>query len=157
MTQRRTIGVMEWAELAKSGRGFPIRIVLHGDSMRPLIRRELDPVTIVPITRDLLLGDVVLFTDGKRYVVHRIISISEDRKTIITLGDNCMGPDAPLRPDQILGLVTQYKRDGKTHILDSEEARQWGLRHAKTLRARNAYRKLRHTAGKIIKPILGRS
>ena len=66
--EKRQMSIAQWRALAGEGTVIPMRIPLEGDSMRPLIRRGRDPVTIVPLSRALKRGDVVCFdtepTDG---------------------------------------------------------------------------------------------
>ena len=84
--------MQQWCELAAQGAAPPVSICLEGDSMRPLIRRGRDPVTIVPMDENLRIGDVVLFTLGDgRYVVHRVRRLARDR--VQTLGDHCLNPE----------------------------------------------------------------
>lgn len=57
--------------MARACAAPPVTICLEGVSMRPLIRKGRDPVTIVPMQLLSGVGDVVLFTLGDgRCVVH---------------------------------------------------------------------------------------
>lgn len=90
--QIRTIPMEQWCALARENVAPPVTICLEGESMRPLIRKGRDPVTIVPVRGELKKGDVVLFTLGDgRYVVHRVWRLREGLAR--TLGDNCVNPD----------------------------------------------------------------
>lgn len=121
----RQISVEAWHTLAKEGSAIPIQITLDGDSMRPLIRRQKDKVTIVPLTRPPKRGDIVLFADSAgRYVVHRVWKSKGE--FVVTLGDHCTKPDAPLRYDQIWGLVTGVKRGNHSISLNTPIARAYG-------------------------------
>ena len=98
--EERYLSIAQWYALCQSGTVLPMCIPLDGDSMRPLIRRRSDRVSIVPITRPLLCGDVVLFEyPAGRYVVHRIYRMRDD--SVQTLGDHCWNPD-PWMPDYCL-------------------------------------------------------
>lgn len=91
--QIRTIPMEQWCALARENVAPPVTICLEGESMRPLIRKGRDPVTIVPVRGELKKGDVVLFTLGDgRYVVHRVWRLREGLAR--TLGDNCVNPGA---------------------------------------------------------------
>ena len=125
--EKRQIGIEEWMEMSRSGLKVPITTLLQGDSMRPLIRLGKDPVTIVPVTEPLQIGDVVLFTDGKRYVVHRLWKLDPESGIAQTWGDNCKVPDAPVPLAQVYGKVVSYTRNGRVHRLDTERARSFGL------------------------------
>lgn len=123
-TKQRSITIEIWCALAREGAAPPVTIFLEGDSMRPLIRRGKDPVTIVPLTRELMKGDVVLFRLGERYVVHRVWQLKDG--LVRTYGDNCLNPEPWFPAEQVLGQVTTFKRNGRTHRLDTPAARAWG-------------------------------
>ncbi|MBR2942674.1 MAG: S24/S26 family peptidase [Clostridia bacterium] len=63
---RRSLGIEQWHALGQQGDRIPVTITLEGDSMRPLIRRGRDRVTIVPLDREIRKGDVVLFRGGPK-------------------------------------------------------------------------------------------
>ena len=145
--QTRSIPLEQWCALAKDGAAPPVTVCLEGDSMRPLIRRRKDPVTVIPLRRALKKGDVVLFHFGGKYVVHRVWKLQNGR--VQTFGDNCWNPDAWVTEDQVLGLVVKYRRGGRAHRLDTPFARAWG-------RAWMAIHPLR-LFGKCLKVLLARS
>lgn len=146
------MSVNEWRALTLEGMCIPVRIQLNGHSMRPLIRRMRDFVTIMPVTRPLKRGDVVLFADDAgRYVVHRVWKLGRDG--VITLGDNCRAPDAPLRYDQIWGLVTKLERGRITLSLDRAKARLFGRLWMRLFPVRRMYWMLRAFAGRCYRKI----
>lgn len=123
--EERDVSIAQWYELAQQGIVLPMHIPLDGDSMRPLIRRGRDPVTIVPLTRPLRCGDVVLFEyPVGRYVVHRVRRIREG--LVQTLGDHCWNPDPWMPCTCVLGLVPRIQRNGRFIVLDSPIARGLG-------------------------------
>lgn len=144
----RIIEIDTWARLAKEGCAFPVTIPLNGDSMRPLIRKGKDCVTIVPAQGKFVPGDVVLFTDTQRFVVHRIFKINYDKNVVQTWGDNCLKPDCPEPIDNILGRVIQYERNGRNHDLDTDKARNFGLFWMKHKILRTVYIRMRLFGGK---------
>ena len=153
--QVRSLPIETWHALGLEGSMLPVRITLEGDSMRPLIRRGKDPVTILPLNRPLKKGDVVLFKGGpERYVVHRVQKIKENR--VRTLGDNCYFPDPWMPLENIWGLVIKAERNGKTFPLDTKTARFFGRVWMALHPVRMLYRRLRSLAYKIAKRILKR-
>lgn len=121
----RSISVDVWHALAKEGAAPPVTIPLDGNSMLPLIRRGVDPVTIIPLQRALKKGDVVLLTTGAgRYVVHRVFKIRGNR--VQTLGDNCVYPDPWIAREDVLGQAVCFSRKGRKRRLDTASARLWG-------------------------------
>lgn len=154
MTQEaltRAIPMETWCELAKEGSAPPVTICLEGDSMRPLIRRGKDPVTIIPLVRPLEKGDVVLFRLGERYIVHRVWKLEDGR--VRTFGDNCWNPDPWIPENQVLGLVVKYARDGRGHRLDTPQARAWGRAWMAIHPIRLCYKRLRALAGRCYRKI----
>ena len=152
MTQTRSIPMEAWCSLAREGAAPPVTICLEGDSMRPLIRRGRDPVTIVPLTRKLIKGDVVLFNLGERYIVHRVWKLKPG--WVRTFGDNCWNPEPWFPEGQVLGLVIQYRRNGRTHRLDTPAARLWGRAWMALYPIRKLYRGARSLAARFVRRLL---
>lgn len=143
----RSIPIGEWVALAREGAAPPVTIPLEGSSMQPLIRRSLDPVTIVPLQRPLKKGDVVLFTTRPgRYVVHRVWKLENDR--LQTLGDNCRNPDGWMPYDCVIGQAVSFRRNGRKYPLDSSGARLWGWLWMVLFPIRKMYYRARSLAGK---------
>lgn len=126
MSEIRSISIPQWCALVQSGDDISVQTLLDGVSMMPLIRRNQDPVTVIPIRQPLQIGDVVLFTNGRKYIVHRIWKINSDVSQVQTLGDNCMAPDRPIPMSQVLGVAVHFYRSGKLHRLDTPAAHRWG-------------------------------
>lgn len=148
--EERSLSIAQWRELAQNGTVLPMRIPLDGDSMRPLIRRERDRVTIVPLARPLRRGDVVLFEHpAGRYVVHRVRRIHGEQ--VQTLGDHCWNPDAWMPHTSVLGLAVQVKRDGKSIPLNRALARAFGRIWMAGLPLRRAFWKCRACAGRVLR------
>ena len=123
--EEKFVSIAQWYALAQRGIVLPMCIPLDGDSMRPLIRRGLDPVSIVPLTRPLRRGDVVLFEyPAGRYVVHRVRGLRGGQ--VQTLGDHCWNPEPWLPRSCVLGLACRAVRDGKEIPLDTALARALG-------------------------------
>ncbi len=125
------LSIDQWHELCKEDVALPMRIMVYGSSMSPLIRIKRDYVTIVPMRREPIVGDIVLFRDfvGDRYVLHRVWEMHDD--TVITFGDHCFYPDAPMKRDCVWGLAVKIERGKKVISTDSEKARSMGLKWAK--------------------------
>ena len=91
-----SLSVDEWHEIALEGTKIPVTLKLNGESMRPLIRKQRDSVTVIPVYRKLKKGDIVLFKRfDSAYVVHRVNKI--DGQSVTTVGDNCTEFDVHLR------------------------------------------------------------
>ena len=151
-TMTRSIPMEVWCKLAREGAAPPVTICLEGDSMRPIIRRGKDPVTIIPINRPLKKGDVVLFRLGERYIVHRVWQMKDGM--VRTFGDNCWNPEPWFPEEQVLGLVVRFVRNGRTLRLDTPFARGWGRMWMAVHPVWKLYRRVRSLVARIVKRIL---
>lgn len=152
-SRTHSVNIRTWHELGLEGSMLPVTITLDGDSMRPLIRRGKDRVTILPLMRDIKIGDVVLFCGGKeRYVVHRVYKLREG--WVRTLGDNCLNPDPWMPLEQVWGLIVRMERGGRSYRLDSEGARIWGRVWMALYPVRAMHKRGRAWAAKWIKKVL---
>lgn len=150
--QVRSLSIHEWRRLGLEGARLPVTICLEGDSMRPLIRRGLDPVTILPLNRPLMRGDIVLFQGGPdRYVVHRVYRLRDG--WVQTLGDNCWNHDPWMPLEQVWGLVTRMQRNGRTFTLDCRLSRWWGRGWMFFHPVWKVYKKLRSLAGRCYRKV----
>ena len=115
---------------------MPIKIQLNGKSMEPLIRMNRDIVTIVPLKREPVKGDIVMFLDIKgRYCAHRVRRVETDR--ILTLGDNCRQCDPWTAKKDVAGLIISVERKGRKYSLDSPVLRFYGKVRMALLPVRN--------------------
>lgn len=99
--------------------GQPVVLVVSGDSMRPLLRHQLDRVCLVgtqrrhPGLRDIVL---CLLPSGK-YLLHRIVGVGPTG--YVLLGDSQLVKQPLIRPEQVLGVVQGFWRAGKYLDCDS--------------------------------------
>ena len=86
-----------------------------GVSMLPLLRQGKDLFTVTKKGEERCKKyDGVLYRrPPDKYVLHRIIAVRD--KDYIILGDNCVKKEYGITDDDILGVMTAYVRDGKTH------------------------------------------
>ena len=153
--QIRTIPMEQWCALARENVAPPVTICLEGESMRPLIRKGRDPVTIVPVRGEMKKGDVVLFTLGDgRYVVHRVWRLREG--LVRTLGDNCVNPEPWFPRAQVLGQVVRFSRNGHAFRLDTPAARAFGRVWMVLVPMRRGYKRARALAGRMYRRVFPR-
>lgn len=150
--ETRFLSIAQWRALAREGTVLPMQIALEGDSMRPLIRRGRDRVTIVPRKRSAKVGDVVLFESPPgRYVVHRVYRLAEGR--VQTLGDHCRAPDPWMPEGAVLGQVVQVERGRLCIPLDTPASRAAGRVWMALLPARRMYLQGRSAAGRMLRKL----
>jgi hypothetical protein len=103
---------------AALARGAPFRFRALGSSMSPFIR-EGDVLTVAPLrSGEPALGQVVAFIhpDSGLLLVHRVVG--RPGPAPLVQGDNTPGrSDGLVPPENILGRVTQVKRNGKKVLL----------------------------------------
>ena len=93
--------------------GQRVRLELKGSSMQPTLL-EGDVLTLEPLQGAPAVGDVVLFRFHGQYLLHRVLSIDEDRYTM--RGDNCVGSEEARRDDIVARLVAVEKRHRLRHL-----------------------------------------
>ena len=149
-----SLSVDEWHEIALEGTQIPVTFKLSGESMRPLIRKQRDSVTVIPVYRKLKKGDIVLFKRfDSAYVVHRVNKI--DGQSVTTVGDNCTEFDAPMSICDVWGIVVKENRDGKILNLDSAVSRIYGRMRMFTRPVRSLWRKIKRFGASLIRRLEG--
>ena len=139
-----SLSIPEWHQMAMKGEAPPVRILLNGGSMSPLIRWNKDYVTIVPIETSPVIGDIVLFVEPgtDRYVVHRVWEIKD--AYILTWGDNCTTPDRWLPQDAVWGKVILIERGHWEIITDPAKGMRWARFWHQAGKAYRLYKRCRN-------------
>lgn len=89
--------------------GKSVEFSPRGISMLPMIRQGRDCVTLSPVQGKLKKYDLPLYQrDNGAFVLHRIVK-AEDTYTCI--GDNQYVYEPGVRQDQIIAVVTGFRRD----------------------------------------------
>lgn len=147
----KSLAISEWHQMAMAGNAPPVRITLNGGSMNPLIRWNRDFVTIIPLDRELIPGDIVLFAepDTGRYVVHRVWEIRDGQ--VLTWGDNCARPDGWFSKDAIWGRVVLIERGRREICPDPTKGIRWARFWHKCGRPYRLYREYRAAIARRIK------
>ena len=125
-------------------------LVVTGISMHPTLRHGRDLVELVPLTRSLKRGDLILYqrTNG-RYVLHRIVSKPADGKFICS-GDNQWKPE-DVSENQVIALVDTYVRDGKRIPVERLSCKLWVQLWIGLFPVRRPFLKLRRLLGRLKK------
>ena len=108
--------------------GGCFRLWPRGRSMRPLLREGRDSVLPVP-PEGLLLGDIALVrTEGGRFVLHRVIALTESSVTLA--GDSLSVTEGPMPRACILARVSLVYRNERTIDPRSPRMRRYARRRA---------------------------
>jgi hypothetical protein len=130
-----------------------LTFTFRGVSMMPLLRQGRDLVTIRTIDRRLAEKEVALYKrDSGQLVLHRVIEVYENGYGI--RGDNTFGIEK-VRDDQILGILTEVIRDGKTISVTDPAYLKYVDRNLRSYPARLAMRKCRRVLSKAKHTLLG--
>lgn len=93
--------------------GNSVRFAPSGTSMMPMLRQGIDSVVLSPVTARLKKYDIPLYRqDGGKYVLHRIVKVSED---YTCMGDNQFLAETGVRHDQVIAVVTAFYRNEKRY------------------------------------------
>ena len=105
-----SLSIIDWHAMCREGTAPQVRILLNGNSMFPLVRWNRDYVTIIPLDRKPVIGDIVLLNrpGTERYVVHRVWKIRNGR--VQTWGDHCSEPDSWIPESSVWGRVNLIER-----------------------------------------------
>ncbi len=91
----------------------------HGVSMWPMVRNGVDSLVINPVEGRLKKYDIPLYKDNRgRYVVHRIIKVTEEGYVIC--GDGLYEIEYDITDKNIIGVVTGYFRKEKYRHCDDK-------------------------------------
>ena len=151
----KSLSIPEWHRMALEGAAPPVRILLNGGSMSPLIRWNKDYVTIIPPDRELVPGDIVLFVspDGGRYAVHRVWEIQDGQ--VLTWGDSCEKPDGWFPNEAIWGRVVLIERGQREISPDPTRGFRWAKFWHKAGKVYRLYHGYRAAIARRIKKLLG--
>ena len=86
------------------------RFPLRGTSMCPTLPTECD-IVITPLPANVPLGKPIVFLIDNTLIAHRLVRRSGGRW--IAQGDGRLGPDRPLAPEQVLGVLSAAYQDGR--------------------------------------------
>ncbi len=144
---KKSISIPEWHEMAQKGEAPSMRVLIQGNSMFPLVRKNRDYVTIQPLEGTPGIGDIVMFSDPQRenrFVLHRVWRI--EQKGVLTWGDNCLYPDQWMPLDAVWGKATLIERGRRAICPDPRRglrlARFWHVAGRGWRLARRIKRKL---------------
>lgn len=115
--------------------GGSVELPVRGRSMRPMLREGKDTVILSGITKPLKTYDIPLYhrADGV-FVLHRIIRIGNGEYTC--MGDNQFTPETGLKEEQMLAVLTAFRRGKRLVKITSLAYRlyRWVWCHSRSLR-----------------------
>ncbi len=135
-----------FADMLKGG---SVTFTVTGISMQPMLYNRRDSVTIVPPPKHLKKGDIPFFkTDDGKFILHRVIRIHPDG-TYECRGDNRTESEDNIRHEQIIGVISEFTRNGKKHSVKEPLYRLYVFTWPFFHRFKKYYRHLRTAERKI--------
>lgn len=89
-----------------------------GFSMFPMLRDRRDTIVVTPVEGRLKKYEVPLYKRGKQYVLHRVIKVLPNGGYHIR-GDNCFDTEKNVPESAVIGVLTEFWRDGKKINMNS--------------------------------------
>ena len=119
-------------------------IPITGTSMRPLLIAGRDTVTLKKCDTPLKKGDLPLYRrqDGT-FVLHRIVKVEKDG-TYTMCGDNQFLKEKGINHNQIIGVVAEITRNGKTFSVGDKKYQIYVNLGLLLLNIRYPYKRLRY-------------
>ena len=148
--QLTTIPMESLAELltVQLDNGGFSRLVVTGNSMYPTLRHRQDAVNLVPVTRDLKRGDLILYRrENGQFILHRIVSKPKNGQ-FICCGDNQWEKE-PVNRQQVVALVNGFVRGGKSCAETDRTYRLWVGAWIFVFPLRRPLLALRHMLGRL--------
>ena len=132
--------------------GGTVEINARGTSMLPLLKEGRDSVVLRSPEKPLKKYDVILYKrDTGSYVLHRIVKIKDGLYTC--LGDAQNVFERGVREDQIIAVMSGYKREGKFVGVDSFGSKFYCVFHYYFGCVRRFFGKMRCKARRLIRKI----
>jgi hypothetical protein len=88
---------------------------IRGGSMSPAIPANSRLLMKVCADHACARGDIIYYWADDRFVVHRVLYCARRYAAaayVLTFGDGCLVPDAPVKNEQIVGTVISVRIDG---------------------------------------------
>jgi len=138
----RRESIEQWEKMIKSeGCGdvaLPITLYAESGSMQPMIRIDIDAVTVVPCSlKEVEVGDIVLVKapqSSAGYVLHRLLSKTD--KEFVTLGDACTRPDRTFYKEELLGKAVRIRGPKKDIDCNTQAFKTEGARIVRNYKLR---------------------
>ncbi len=84
---------------------------IHGTSMKPMMKDRIDSVRIIKPT-EIKKYDIIFYRrDDGTFVLHRVVGIKDGG--FVCRGDNQIIDEFPVKPESVIGIVTDYTKKGE--------------------------------------------
>lgn len=127
--------------------GYKVRYLpFKGVSMLPMLRQGKDRVELGPLPQKLKKYDLPVYQmPSGKYLMHRVLKVTPTH--YICLGDNTLDYET-ISPEQLIGVVTAFERDGKRIEVSNPLYRLYCLIWGHTRPVRILYKRFREKTKK---------
>lgn len=137
----------------KIGSGGKVSFTPKGISMLPLFRNNMDIVTLEKPQFPLKKYSIVFYQrKNGQYVLHRMVG--KQQQSYVMRGDNQYRNEKDITEDQIIAVVSEFSRNGKTYRITDWLYKIYSVLWTNTMYIRLGYKLGRWFAGKIKRKIL---
>ncbi len=99
-----------------------------GVSMLPMLKNRRDTIVVQAKRERLKPLDVALYVRGDKYILHRVLSLTE--KGYIIRGDNCYF-DENVPEEAVIGVLTEFFRKDKHYFCTDEKYLRYATKRVK--------------------------
>lgn len=122
-----------------------------GVSMLPMLKNRRDTVVVLPKTQRLKPLDVALYKRGDAYVLHRVLSVTENG--YIIRGDNCYS-DENVPETAVIGVLSEFFRKNKHYYCDDEKYLKYVRKRLKNYKIRRFFVLLKMKCKNAVRKVL---
>ena len=107
-----------------------------GTSMLPMLKNRRDTIVVKTKTERLKPLDVALYTRGGKYILHRVLSVTDTG--YIIRGDNCYF-DEIVPEETVIGVLTEFFRKKKHYFCTDENYIAYAKKRVKRYKLRRVF------------------
>lgn len=152
----KVISMQELGEIIKEqlNNGGKVKFTPKGRSMLPMLRDNKDTVVLEHPQGRLKKYDLPLYqlSDGT-YILHRVVKVCSDGSYVMC-GDNRIVYEYGIRDENIVGLVTEFTRKGKSYQCTDKRYKLYCFFWVHIYGIRKGYRTTRRLLGRIKRKII---
>lgn len=99
-----------------------IAVTVSGYSMYPMLRNRRDCVVCRKYSGGAVKYDVLLYKNGEKLVLHRVISNEKKDGKFIIRGDNCLLKEY-IPEENVYGILTDFTRNNRDYTVNDRSYR----------------------------------
>ena len=107
-----------------------------GTSMLPMLKNRRDTIVVKTKTERLKPLDVALYTRGGKYILHRVLSVTDTG--YIIRGDNCYF-DEIVPEETVIGVLTEFFRKKKHYFCTDEKYLKYAKKRVQRYKLRRFF------------------